>query len=63
MFLNATNLNITEGDSTLLKCTIRSMVPFTVWIQHEQMPLKEQNIKYKYFNKYSHFFFVEFIIK
>lgn len=45
VILNTTNNIINEGETFLLRCTIHSMVPFLVRIQHEQKILKELQSK------------------
>lgn len=45
VFFNATNLNVTEGEALNLQCKSHSLVPSTVWIQHEQTQLKELQSK------------------
>lgn len=45
VFLNASNLNITEGEALHLQCKVHSLAPSTVWIQHEQTQLKELESK------------------
>ncbi|XP_055324358.1 hemicentin-1-like [Sitodiplosis mosellana] len=41
IFLNATNVTINEGESLLLECTAHTLVPSTIWMQHEQKQLRE----------------------
>lgn len=45
VLVNATNLNINEGESTALMCTVHSLVPCTVRIEHGEKLLKELQSK------------------
>lgn len=40
LLLNATSSNIMEGEPLLLNCTVNSLLPYTIEIQHERKPIK-----------------------